>query len=859
MPIISMPVKINKAAVLRNLGYHDLKSGSVPPDILREVNSSVEQAPEIITPRICYERFEFTLDKKAKKVLLPDGNYFSGDYIVKNLSGAEHLIAAVATIGSGIDRKSMECFAVGDYMKGMIYNAIGDEALNFVCRKFWLDLVKKAKSEGCGITHRLSPGHNDWDIKDQAVVFELLDASSIGVTLNDSFMMNPVKSVSVIYGLGKGMEISTVDHDCIDCELADCAYRLMPQKQHRVSVTAYGQKKEFTVPHGENLFNALTRSGIMVPNACGGRHTCGKCLVKIDSRRQIPVSPEEEHLLNKNAQNQGFRLACFCRVEQDMDVVISENSGKASIMTEEKSDRLVESLDSRVIKVELELSPPSLDDPRDDLTRLMEGIRESFDKRKSSYSNFLMAESTGINISGELIKKLPNILESNNYRVSCAIRRNKTDGANCEILSVERTGTSNKIYGMAVDIGTTTIAAYLFDLKQGKKLDIYSSLNPQRAYGADVISRINYTIEEKQGLEKLQDLMVKEFNNIIEAFCGKNGIDPVQIYEITVAGNSTMIHLFLGVPCQNIASAPYIPAFTKDMAVKARELGININPEGYIVTLPMVSGFVGADTVAAVLASRMDEKDEIGLLLDLGTNGEMVLGARGEFLSCSTAAGPAFEGAGITFGIGGIAGAIDRVNLEKKPVYTTIGGAPPVGICGSGVVDAVAQLLKYGIIDNTGRMKAKDDESISELFPELSARLKDYRGQRAFLLDEAAGIYVTQQDIRQIQLAKGAIRAGIEILMNQMSITPEKISKVYFAGGFGNYISVDSAAAIGLIPEELKDRVLQIGNGAGTGAIMALLSEKEMERARRIKEEIKYIELSRCPEFQEEFIDAMNF
>lgn len=393
---------------------------------------------------------------------------------------------------------------------------------------------------------------------------------------------------------------------------------------------------------------------------------------------------------------------------------------------------------------------------------------------------------------------------------------------------------------MAVDIGTTTIAAYLFDLQSGKNLDVYLSLNPQRAFGSDVISRINHTITQKDGLTELQGLLVKELNHIIEIFCKKNSINSSDLYEIVVVGNPVIMHLLLGIPCKNIANAPYIPSFTSKMEIKAAELGLNINPEAYLVTLPLISGYIGADTVAAVLACGMAEDDEISLLLDIGTNGEIVLGNREELLSCSTAAGPAFEGVGISFGIGGVDGAIDHVDLKKIPIYTTIGGTAPKGICGSGIVDTVAELLKYKIIDNTG------------MFSE------EY-GKKHFILDKKSNIYVTQQDIRQIQLAKAAISAGIKVLVKHMQISLDKIKNVYLAGGFGNYINIESAAIIGLIPPELKKRVKLIGNGAGTGAIMCLLSEDMMKKACLIKDSIRYLELSNLAAFSKKFINGMYF
>lgn len=871
MHVVEMTVKPNKAEILRNLGYKDIKK--VPGDVHAEVEKALEESSSLISPKVCYENFNFTVDKSAKKILLSGGNYFSGDYIVKNLSSADYITVAITTLGPGIDEKSASYFQAGDYMRGMIFDCIGSSALNALNRLFWLELVKKVKESGNGITHRLSPGHNDWDIKDQATVFKLLDTGSIGVTLNDSFMMNPVKSLSVVYGIGKGLEISTVDHDCIDCELEDCTYRLMPRKQHHIQVVINGQIREITVSHGANLFFALLENGIHVPNACGGKRTCGKCKVRIEGLKDIDLSPEEQKLLSSDAKGQGFRLACFTAVDQNIKVYIPEDSNKAVILTEgEKEQNIIKSLNPRIKKVAMDLPLPSLEDQRDDVTRLIRGLTvttsdsaASLEPEVSDIENSIVSASYDkIKIPLQLLSKIPEILKENKYKVSCVIRQNLDnsslieDKSSYEIISVEESKSADKFFGIAVDIGTTTIAAYLYDIKSTRKIDIASSLNPQRIYGADVITRINHTMEDDKGLKQLQKLIIAELNDIITKFCKKNGLSPRHIYELTAVGNTTMMHLFLGIPCKNIANAPYIPAFTDKTETKARELGININPEGYIITLPMVSGYVGADTVAAVLASRMYEKEEIGLLLDIGTNGEIVLGNREKLLACSAAAGPAFEGAGITFGIGGVVGAIDHVDFGKNPIYTTIGGAPPVGLCGSGVVDAIAQLVKWGILEETGKVK-QEDEIEGQIPPEILARITDYKDKRAFLLDERTGIYLTQQDVRQIQLAKGAIYAGIKILMNHMGITPDQINRVYFAGGFGNYISVESAVTIGLIPKELKHKVSQIGNAAGTGAIMALLSDDELKIANDIKNRIKYIELSAESSFQEEFMGAMYF
>lgn len=352
--------------------------------------------------------------------------------------------------------------------------------------------------------------------------------------------------------------------------------------------------------------------------------------------------------------------------------------------------------------------------------------------------------------------------------------------------------------------------------------------------------------------------MIEEINMIVDYFCERQGISNESIYEVVMAGNTVMIHLALGVPAENIANSPYIPAFTSSIEVKSKDLGIDINREGYIVTLPMVASYVGADTVAAVLSSRIFESDDICLIVDIGTNGEIVLGNKEFLISCSAAAGPAFEGADITFGMSGIEGAIDHVDLKRDPIFSTIGGKKSKGICGSGIVDVVAELFKHGIVDNTGRILDKD-EVTSVVGKKFSDRIVQYDDTPSFLIDEASGIYITQKDIRQVQLAKGAIQAGINILMREMNIDEEDIKKVYLAGGFGSYISVESAAAIGLIPKGLKEKAVQIGNAAGLGASFALLSDEMLEKSKVIRDKVKYIELSNNPYFQEEFIKSMYF
>jgi uncharacterized 2Fe-2S/4Fe-4S cluster protein (DUF4445 family) len=413
-------------------------------------------------------------------------------------------------------------------------------------------------------------------------------------------------------------------------------------------------------------------------------------------------------------------------------------------------------------------------------------------------------------------------------------------------------------YGIAVDLGTTTVAVYLLDLETGEDIDIISFLNPQQVYGADVLTRINYTLQQKKGLMQLNCKIIESINTAIKELCKRNSLHSDNIYEMTVVGNTTMLYLFLGLPCNKLAQAPYSPVYTCGTKIAPNDLDIKINRIGRLIVLPGISAFAGADTLAAVGACGMHEDSDINLLIDIGTNGEIVLGNKDRMISCSTAAGPAFEGGRITCGIGGVSGAIDHVNFRWDKLYTTINNQDPVGICGSGVLDVIAELLRYGIIDKSGRMKKKN-EMRSLLSSQLLDRLIENEGQPAFLLDKDTRIIVTQKDVREFQLAKGAIYAGISILLKQLKIGPSDIGKVYLAGGFGNYLDLTNAFAVKLIQAEFHDLIVPIGNAAGSGARIAIASKGFYQSLKKAKEQIEYLELSLVPEFQADYIKALDF
>ncbi len=606
---------------------------------------------------------------------------------------------------------------------------------------------------------------------------------------------------------------------------------------YKIRISNNSQTFEYSAAEGTNLLQFLLENNFEMYTPCNGQGKCGKCYIKIAEGNISEPSSTELKLLGNKALSEGYRLACNITVRSDLELHLGNSGFEAKVVTEGKQGHI--ELSSSITKKFVELSPPSLEDQRTDAERLAEFT------------------SGGEIASLDIIRYLPDVLRQDNYKITLVYHDNI-------LIGVEPQDTTSKIYGVAVDIGTTTIAAYLMDLRTGVRLATYSCLNPQKIFGADVISRIKHTFESKAGQDEMHRTITGGINKAISSLAEKAGILSTDIYEITFVGNTTMVHFLLNLSARNIAASPFIPVSTQKFSINAFNLGIRVNPGAIATVIPCVAAYIGADTVAAVLASRMYEDEKISLLIDFGTNGEIVLG-NGKWLhSCSAAAGPAFEGANIRNGIGGINGAIDRFKVERSISYTTIGREKPIGICGTGLVDIVSELFRAGIIDETGRLESDLDDR-PEFDPDMGSRIMKTDGINSFLIasSDSTGnqkdIAITQKDIRELQNAKAAIAAGIKVLAKRADISLNDIEKVYLAGGFGTYINVDSALNIGLIPSELAGRVETIGNAAGTGAIEVLLSKESLRKAEEIKKRIKYVELSACKEFNDYFIDSMMF
>lgn len=619
----------------------------------------------------------------------------------------------------------------------------------------------------------------------------------------------------------------------------------MTEQTHQVSemvtVNFLPIEKSGKVPAGSTILQAAIAAGVQVQSACGGKGTCGKCRVKLAPEDRTDPLQIEEKFLSPEQIAQGWVLACKRNVSSDMTIHLAEQKDVFDRKTQLEKTEAIHSIAPLVRKHYLKVTEPSIDDQRSDWERLEAALSEV---------------GSTVRFNRGITTSLPRVLRGAAYQVTVVT-------AGDELLAVEQGDTRQRCFGLAIDIGTTTLVVYLMDLNTGKIITRGALTNPQQGAGADVITRITYAADQPGGLKQLQTQVVNGLNQTINRIAEDQGIKRSEIYHAVIVGNTTMSHLFLGIDPTYLAPAPFIPAYRHGVSVKASELGLQILDDGVVNVLPIVAGYVGSDTVGVMLAAQADRLEGVHLMVDIGTNGEMVLVGNGRILTCSTAAGPAFEGAGIKHGMRAADGAIERVVIAEDVELQIIGSSKAIGICGSGLIDAIAQMLKAGVIMPNGRMIYKQSE-LEKLPPALQQRIRIVEENREFVLvwkeDTANGedITITQKDIRSLQLAKGAILAGIEILLEHLGLEAKDIDKVHLAGAFGNYISKESALGIGLLPKISVDIIHSIGNAAGNGAQLALLSVAEMDRARHLAIQAEHIELSSEESFQESFIGSLN-
>lgn len=614
-------------------------------------------------------------------------------------------------------------------------------------------------------------------------------------------------------------------------------------KKKNITVTFLPQGLRARGAVGEKLLHVARRAGVEIETPCGGQGTCGGCVVRVTDGAQ-PPSAAEDFLFSDEELRRGLRLSCQMELIDDLVVDTTPQRGVESLQILTEGLRRETELTPALRRVELDVTEPSLGDQRADWERIRDALKEKLG---------LTPPPPKI----KLMRKLPGLLREGKGKLSVLLHGS-------DVVEIEK-GRERAPYGIALDMGTTTVVGYLHDLGDGRELAVASTLNLQSEHGYDVMSRITYAQMNSDGLKVLQEEGIASINGVIEELISRAGLRASDVYHLTVVGNTCMHHFLLGLDPRNMGLSPYVPVLSGHYTVEAGKLGIGVNPSAAVDFLPNIAGFVGADMVGVLLTTLIHQSAEICLALDIGTNGEIAMGSREGVLVCSTAAGPAFEGARIGHGMRASAGAIHRVHVEDGGLSSrTVNDAPPRGICGSGLVDAAAVLLNHGLMDETGRiLHAAQVEGDDLTF--LKERLYENAGTRGFILanphesSTESGVLLTQQDIRELQLAKGAIFAGIQVLKKELGVTDEGIAKIYLAGAFGSYLNPASAMRIGLIPAVPLKKVFSIGNAAGEGARLALLSAREMERAAEIASGVRYVELSMRADFQDQFIGAMNF
>lgn len=607
-----------------------------------------------------------------------------------------------------------------------------------------------------------------------------------------------------------------------------------------VKVTFEPDGTEVFVPAGTLLSQAAAAAGMPVETPCGSVGTCGKCRVIVCGECDAP-DVSETRALGEDDLSVGFRLACRTKAVGDVTVTIPESS--RSMVQKILSAGVLRdcAVMSGVSKVYCELPRPSLDDERAEFERLADCLATQDIKLKPNLN---------------VVKGLSGVLRNADYRVTAVIHED-------ELVALEPGDTTSHCYGIAYDLGSTTIVGYLMDLCTGADVGVSAVMNPQMVYGDDLVSRISFATTQENGAAALQSAAVDALNRIAQELVETAGISAGSIYKATVVGNTCMTHLLLGIDVASLGQSPYVPSVCADIELRARELGLEISPEGTVSVLPNVAGFVGSDLVGVLLASEWVENGRSRLAVDIGTNGEMALLHEGKTYACSAAAGPAFEGAGISCGMRGAPGAIDSVRIGDTVEISTINNRPATGICGSGIVDAIAEMLDAGIIDESGRMLSLSNAG--SLPESVRERLIETENGTEFVLATKAQsgngrpITLLGADVRHMQLAKGSIHAAIQTLIHTAGTTDDDLSEILLAGAFGNYIRVESAIRIGLIPPVWKQRVKSVGNAAGAGARLALLSDAEMQQAREIARKAIHLELALSPDYQMELMERMMF
>jgi len=597
------------------------------------------------------------------------------------------------------------------------------------------------------------------------------------------------------------------------------------------------------VTEGTNLLDAAKRAGVEVGIPCGGQGRCGRCRVQV-ALGEVDSPPTA--LVKASLAAEGWVLACQSVVRGDATIVVPAQVGREVPVGESRADRIAlptaweGRVDPAVNAVALAPEPPSLEDNTDDFSRLRrEMARLGFD-----------------NVSADLttLRALPELLRRSGWQVTAFFDTVSSPSAQ-RIISVAPGHRADRLYGVAVDIGTTTVVVYLVDLRSAKLLHVASAYNAQIARGEDVISRIVYSLKG-DNLRELQQLVISTINGLLAEVLRKAGVAPEEVVQVVAAGNPTMSHLFLGISPRYLREQPYIPAVNQYPPVRAEELGIDVHPNALVLTIPGVASYVGGDITAGVLSSGLWKTDQLTMFIDVGTNGEIVLGNADWLITCACSAGPAFEGAGVQHGMRATVGAIEKVEIDRadfEPRFHVIGDVPPKGICGSAMIDLLAEMFLSGVIDRGGRMNWNLGTPRIRHGDHGGEYVVAWGGETA----DGQDIVITEVDINNLLRTKAAIYAGFSVLVGSVGLTFADIQQVLIGGGFGRYINVEKAIQIGLLPDLPWETFHYLGNTSALGAYAALVSREARQVAEEAARKMTYLELSADNRFMEEYISGL--
>ena len=701
-----------------------------------------------------YEEIEDTyrdIETEMLKLCEPAGVMALGKIPAGYFHQEREAIYVLVTIGPKLSSLSTRKFAEGDYVQGMLIDAVADSILFSLEADIIRELRRTCLAWKKGISRRLEAPH-DISMQIQAEAFKQTNAGELlGLGLSDGYMFQPIKTSCQIYLTSDDEHQFQAQHNCRKCPNVDCLLRHVEPLKIRI---VNDEEKETIISLTDGtLLEAIQAQADMIPSPCGGLGICGKCRIQVLDG-YLPITSKDQEIFTDNELAAGWRLACRAVPDEDLTIRLKwKNEAAISVQTDFYKD-------SKILLTDI---------PGD---------------RKELYGQ----------------------------------------------------------YGFAIDIGTTTLAVQLISLETGTCIDTGTRLNSQRLHGADVITRIQASIDGRH--EELMEMIHRDLWQSMETLRKKHDISIKDIKRIAIAGNTVMIHLLMGYPCNGLGQVPFTPYRIDGLQISAKELFPESDARTDVLIYPGISTFVGADIVSGLCALHMAEEEPIRLLVDLGTNGEMVLGNKDELLAASAAAGPAFEGGNITWGTGSVPGAISKVHLEgKKLDIQTIQGKDPMGICGTGAIELAAELARNAEMDETGRLK---DPWFESGFPVAL----DPRGEQ---------ICLTQKDIREIQLAKAAVRGGIEVLLANYGITAEQVDLVYVAGGFGYQLDYEKAIRIGLFPAAFSEKIKTVGNSSLRGAAELLCNPENMQEAAKTAALAKEISLSADPVFQEAYMDAMFF